>query len=113
MRPVNVLFFALILLSYTSCKPEEVDKSDSIDLYSKCQVDTSLISNYLKDLTLVLKREGDYSLQPFLAYRRLEALSNQVFDLDHLGYVFYNDLHNSDTLNKKVNEWIDWLGVEG
>ena len=80
---MRAIVFVLIWVSIASCELQEKKEIETINTSVECQLDTFAISNYLSDLVLVLRRNDDYSSKPFMAYRRLEALSGKAFDIDY------------------------------
>lgn len=110
MRKVYFAFIVIITALNTNCS-EIVEHDDASKITNPdCKIDTAFISRYLFYIKQVLGRRNTSSYQEtFLSFRKLEALSTKNYNLDDITYSFDYDMHHPDTLNFKLNYWIDWL----
>lgn len=95
MRIVASIFFLLVLFSSCGESPAPVEPERIV----------------LDDIASMQSRRLGTADQDenFRAFRRLEALTRDEFDLDHLSYEFYSTLLSEDSLAKYTEFWLNWL----
>ena len=109
LKKINLILLFLIQIQISCTHEQRVEVEDFGIQKIDCKLNTLLISNYLNDITTVIRRSKHSSLKSFTAYRRLEALSENNYNIDNLAYIFHHELHSSDSLNNKLNEWMTWI----
>ncbi|MEZ5045301.1 MAG: hypothetical protein R2828_35730 [Saprospiraceae bacterium] len=110
MKTETVMLVLFLVSSVISCNKLEKNGIVLENIDTWCTIDTAFLNRYLFDIRQVVERENSSSFQDaFLSFRKLEAITSDIFALDEVTYTFLNDMHRLDTLNYKLTHWISWL----
>jgi len=104
MKFILIIYFSFLLVS---CKHDLDTKENSKKL--ECNIDIEFVSNYLNDISRIIaiqKSATDYPVDSFI---RLEGMTRNEYDWDHLGYHYSTSMKSLDTLSQKITRWLEWL----